>query len=255
MEKLGRRLRKGTASPDDLRLLAGYRRSFLAPYREVILRIGSVTSLVPSGRPAKSTASIVAKLQRQTGTLTQMQDIAGCRLVTEDIVEQDVLVGRLVSEFSGAAIVDRRLTPSAGYRAVHVLVGTGAVSVEIQVRTRLQDLWAQCSERLAFSVDPAIKYGGGPPAIAKMLVGLSELIASFEANQSELASLTARFNRIPSWVRRTLLRPWAKSIESRLLESLDEAAVMERRLSATLNFLARAAESFKGGAEVDDLFD
>lgn len=185
MEKLGRRLRKDEATPQDMRLLAEYRRSFLTPYREVIARIASVTPLVPSGRPAKSTASIVSKLQRQTGTLPQMQDIAGCRLVVEGVAEQNSLIASLAGEFSDAEIVDRRAKPSFGYRAVHLIVDSAGRPIEIQVRTRLQDLWAQCSEELAFSVDPAIKYGGGPAQLVTLLGSSSKLVGEIEdANES-----------------------------------------------------------------------
>jgi ppGpp synthetase/RelA/SpoT-type nucleotidyltranferase len=46
--------------------------------------------------------------------------------------------------FEGAVdIDDRREKPSHGYRAVHVIPRVDAHSIEIQVRTPLQDIWAQ----------------------------------------------------------------------------------------------------------------
>jgi hypothetical protein len=44
----------------------------------------------------------------------------------------------------------------------------------------MQDLWAQCAESWAFSVDPAIKYGGGPPAIQQLLMDFSSKIQAHE---------------------------------------------------------------------------
>src|SRR6266704_1936073 len=70
----------------------------------------------------------------KTIRLTQIQDIAGCRIVTPDII-------------------DRRDTPSHGYRAVHVIVRHSGKLVEIQVRTALQHLWAELSEKLADLID------------------------------------------------------------------------------------------------------
>lgn len=57
---------------------------------------------------------------------------------------------------------DRRAEPSFGYRAVHVIVKVRGRPVEIQVRTRLQDLWAQIVERLADEWGRGIRYGEPP---------------------------------------------------------------------------------------------
>ena len=51
-----------------------------------------------------------------------MQDIAGCRLVVRDEVQQDGVVQSLQHLFPDAAVVYRRQRPSYGYRAVHLIV-------------------------------------------------------------------------------------------------------------------------------------
>jgi ppGpp synthetase/RelA/SpoT-type nucleotidyltranferase len=63
--------------------------------------------------------------------------------------EQDAMRTRIESLFPGCAVQDRRVAPSFGYRAVHVIALQDGYRVEIQVRTYLQDLWAQVIERLA----------------------------------------------------------------------------------------------------------
>ena len=78
-----------------------------------------------------------------------------------DVVEQDRIIESLVVLFEGANLSDRRKTPSHGYRAVHVIANYDGKFVEIQVRTALQHLWAELSEKLSDVIDPAIKYGGG----------------------------------------------------------------------------------------------
>ena len=85
IDKLGERLRVGSISDDDLRLLDEYRRSFSAAYEFVVGVISKQLGLEPTGRPAKSTTSIAEKLQRESIRLTQIQDIAGCRVVVSDI--------------------------------------------------------------------------------------------------------------------------------------------------------------------------
>ena len=121
IDQLGDRLRKGNLSEGDLRLLDTYRRSFSPSYEMVIDTIRTTVGLAPTGRPAKSTTSITEKLQRETIRLTQMQDIAGCRLVVADIDAQNATVEALKRAFSSVDVVDRRRRPSHGYRAVHLI--------------------------------------------------------------------------------------------------------------------------------------
>lgn len=59
--------------------------------------------------------------------------------------------------------------------------------IEIQVRTLLQHVWAELSERLSDVVDPTIKYGGGDESIRKMLAGASELVGNYENAERKLA--------------------------------------------------------------------
>src|SRR6266704_1984563 len=66
IDRLGDRLRKGDISEEDLRLLDSYRRSFTDAYDEVVGKIRDQLGLEPTGRPAKSTTSIIDKLQRET---------------------------------------------------------------------------------------------------------------------------------------------------------------------------------------------
>jgi putative GTP pyrophosphokinase len=89
IDRLGDRLRSEKLSEADLRELDNYRREFAPAYDHVIALLKNVAKIEPSGRPAKSTPAIVEKLRRQSIRLTQMQDIAGCRIVVSDVLEQD----------------------------------------------------------------------------------------------------------------------------------------------------------------------
>src|SRR5262249_50146389 len=148
IDRLGNRLRQGNVSEADLRLLDSYRRSFAPVYEHVIATIREAVHYPPTGRPAKSTTSIVEKLLRESIRLTQMQDIAGCRLVVPHIGTQNRIVKLLVKELS-AEVSDRRKHPSHGYRAVHLIAKADDKQIEVQVRTRLQHLWAEFSEKLS----------------------------------------------------------------------------------------------------------
>lgn len=176
IDRLGERLKKGDSDEFDLRLLDEYRRSFGEPYELVVRSIRASLALKPTGRPAKSTTSIVEKLRRESIRLSQMQDIAGCRIVVSDLTEQDRVVDGLRRLFSDTIALDRRRQPSHGYRAVHVVADVDGRPIEIQVRTLLQDFWARLSEKFSDVVDPAIKYGHGPVRINNALRTLSARI-------------------------------------------------------------------------------
>lgn len=223
IDKLGDRLRTGSISEVDLHLLDEWRRSFAKAYDVVIKTLKNPLGLQPTGRPAKSTPSIVEKLRRETIRLTQMQDVAGCRVIVPDLDVQDEAVDRITRTFGNATIVDRRLRPSSGYRAVHVIVVVDDFAVEVQVRTALQHIWADVSEKLSDAIDPTIKYGGGPPEAAVPLSRLSELVAAVEEKEREFRWFSDQLwgfgdERIPEWMRRD--RDDADRIRVQVVEQL-----------------------------------
>jgi len=191
IDRLGDRLKGGPHTESDLRLLDDYRRSFGEPY-EAVIRTIRQHGKFPTGRLAKSTASIVEKLRRESIRLSQMQDIAGCRVVVTDVVEQEQFVASLRTVFPGASVIDRRDKPSYGYRAVHIIAEIAGKPVEIQVRTALQHMWAEFSEKSSDVLDPAIKYGGGPSAWRSLLMGVSKVVADYEEiEETYLNAVTA----------------------------------------------------------------
>ncbi len=140
---------------------------------------------MPIGRPKKSRQSIADKLRRQTIKLSQMQDIAGCRLVVPDSFVQEIVIDSFETAlkdglFEGLRMVDRRSKPSNDYRAVHLIVKTCGKPVEVQLRTALQHRWAELSEKLSDVIDPKIKYGGGPANVRSLLTKSSVMIMNLE---------------------------------------------------------------------------
>jgi putative GTP pyrophosphokinase len=189
IDRLGDRLRRGPPSEADLRLLDEYRRSFGSAYESVIRTIREGLQLDPTGRPAKSTTSIAEKLRRESIRLSQLQDIAGCRVVVSDIVVQDHTITMLRDAFPEAKVIDRRTNPNYGYRAVHVIVKSKGVNVEVQVRSALQHLWAELSEKFSDLFDPALKYGGGPTQLHNELMKASNIVVQCEELKKKIAQL------------------------------------------------------------------
>jgi putative GTP pyrophosphokinase len=190
IDRLGDRLKRGPHTESDLRLLEEYRQSFGESY-ESVLRTLRDRGVAPTGRVAKSTPSIVAKLRRESLRLSQMQDIAGCRVIVRTIEHQDELLAFLTANFPEAAVLDRREKSSHGYRAVHIIPEVCGKPVEIQVRTSLQHLWAELSEKSADVLDPMIKYGGGPDSWLTVLTEASEALGVYELLRKDYTRLLA----------------------------------------------------------------
>ena len=187
IDRLGERLRAKEYGEADLRLLDEYRRSFGPAYDHIVEAIQRAANVVASGRPAKSTSSIIEKLNRESIRLSQMQDIAGCRVVVDDLRHQDRTVNAIAEAFSSTTVLDRRAKPSHGYRAVHLIIRHDEKPIEVQVRTALQHVWAEMSEKCADIIDPAIKYGGGPPEARDALDKAALLIRQMEDAEDVLA--------------------------------------------------------------------
>jgi putative GTP pyrophosphokinase len=193
IDKLGERLKSGHLTEADLRELDDHRRSFSGSYVSVFAVARRFVDKEPTGRAAKSTSAIIEKLRRETIRLSQIQDIAGCRVVVADTFQQILVVMGLTDVFLGATVIDRRARSSHGYRAVHVVATVDDRPVEIQVRTEMQQRWAELSEKFADVVDPAIKYGGGETRFQQPLSSASLRIAEIE----ELEELRPEFATFP----------------------------------------------------------
>jgi ppGpp synthetase/RelA/SpoT-type nucleotidyltranferase len=136
-----------------------------------------------------------------------------------DISNQDLVVQSLQSLFEQTTVIDRRQQPSHGYRAVHVLVKYQDKVIEIQVRTSLQHLWAELSEKLSDVVDPAIKYGGGDEAIQTLLTKASGIVANDELGEIELVDILAQSSslvNLPNEVKQRIAKLQKEQGSSRL---------------------------------------
>jgi len=236
IDRLGDRLRKGDISDDDLRLLDSYRRSFTEAYENVIGQIRDELGLASTGRRAKSTKSIMEKLSRESLRLSQMQDIAGCRVIVSDIAAQDSVVSDLKALFAKSVMFDRRDHPSHGYRAVHVIVESGGKLIEIQVRTALQHLWAEVSEKLSDVVDPTIKYGGGGGDILLFLMTASDEIILVESAENDLHLTLASVSQLGAM---------SDEMKHKIAEASDLLSSRKANVVKLLNLLGEVAPQLK----------
>lgn len=176
INQLGERLAAGPAiSPDDDRLLEEIVACHLEILERARPRLDGLAEAVGTGplhishRP-KTTGTIIDKLRRQSSMpLATMQDLAGFRVVGAfSFYDQDWLADEVARRFPAdpraPKIRNRRAEPSYGYRAVHVIVSLDDVTIEVQVRTIGQHVWADLMERLADRLGRQIRYGEAAPA-------------------------------------------------------------------------------------------
>lgn len=180
IDKIGDRLRNGDIDATALRELEAYRAEFAKAYTAVEQTLRDTLGHEVTGRPSKSTLAIIEKLRRQKSRLTQIQDIAGCRIIVGNILDQDSLVEAARVMLGDVVMDDKRSAPTHGYRAVHLIVHRDGKIVEVQIRTRLQHYWAEISEKLADAYGQEIKYGKGQQWALDFLNDLSRQTALLE---------------------------------------------------------------------------
>lgn len=131
----------------------------------------------------KRFASVSSKLVKTPGmALTRMQDIAGCRAVVSTVDEvyrlKDLYENRAARQRPGSpeliSVRDYILQPkSSGYRSLHLVMKYRAAKdqysdcdglrVEIQIRSKLQHVWAMAVETADSLTGQALKAGTGRP--------------------------------------------------------------------------------------------
>jgi|ERR1700678_866408 len=208
--QLSDRLRNAdTPDPSDMDLLGELLIEFNSALGQVAGGLRGL-GLSPTTR-LKTSGTIIEKMKREAHLdLTNIRDLAGARIVQRmSLEEQDEIAAKIVDLWPGTRLIDRRLNPSHGYRAIHLVARIDGCPVEIQLRTLYQDTWAQVMESLGDSWGRAVRYGGEPddPKVTVYdgsSVTRSELVHSwigFSDSLYELAkaeSTLARLQDLPS---------------------------------------------------------
>ena len=96
--------------------------------------------------------------------IPRVHDVMGVRVAAQmSLSVQDIFVKRIEQVLPVAQVSDIRKNPHSGYRAVHAIVKLpNGVFCEVQVRTVLQDAWANCYELAGDIYGRDIRYGGKP---------------------------------------------------------------------------------------------
>jgi putative GTP pyrophosphokinase len=188
VDRLGDAMRRGPLTEGQINAFRAYSEAFAPALAAVVGALRAMEGY-PVTERQKTLRATIAKLRRGRARLSQVQDIAGCRVVLPSINHQNLLALGIKQAAPEWRLYDRRAQPSHGYRAVHVVARLGALPVEVQVRTELQHSWAELSEAWDRRHE-GIKYGTGPREILSRLKELSSRIAMAEAVDQLAPGLT-----------------------------------------------------------------
>ncbi len=154
----------------------------------------------------KRLVSIIRKLRdsRRQGNggikLSRMQDIGGCRSVLSKVNQCEQLLDVFLKSklrHICVNVIDYISNPKEdGYRGIHIVYKYQSDTekksvyndklVEIQIRTKLQHIWATTVEMHDFFTNQAIKFGGGSKDWRRFFLLVSAIFAKWENRKVSL---------------------------------------------------------------------
>jgi putative GTP pyrophosphokinase len=142
----------------------------------------------------KRLPTVVDKLLREPHMkLTQMADIGGCRALLPDQQAVYDVAKELRRNWEVQRTRDYAAEPKAsGYRAVHLIVRRKGRLIEVQLRTPIQDAWANQVEEDSRRVGRNFKGGDGQAEVHGYYAVVSELLALRERDEQPDEDLRQR---------------------------------------------------------------
>ncbi|VCU72499.1 hypothetical protein PIGHUM_04599 [Pigmentiphaga humi] len=173
-----------------------YRKNHLQPLSETTLEIQGW--LNGYRRPyyiaqrLKRKPQIIRKLKRLKVRLSQLQDIGGLRIIVPTNADVDRLYRYLEGQlgcqkgFKIERETDYREKgrDTTGYRALHLILSRDGVSLELQIRSRIQHYWAESIERTSVIYGYHLKEEEGDPAVLRYFQLLSDAFYEIEAGRT-----------------------------------------------------------------------
>lgn len=172
-----------------------YRKSHLQPLSETTLEIqgwlGDYGGSYYIAQRLKRKPQIIRKLKRLSARLSQLQDIGGSRIIVPKSTDVDRLLRFLqdrVKEkghFSIQRVTDyrERGRDRTGYRALHLILERDGVSLEVQIRSRVQHYWAESIERISVIYGYHLKEEEGDPRVLRYFRCMSDAFFELEAGR------------------------------------------------------------------------
>ena len=141
----------------------------------------------------KRAPSIIAKLRREPHMkLSTMQDIAGIRAVLNNLSDVKSLTKELKTSKAKHKLISEsdyiNNPKQSGYRSIHLVFeynnantpDSNGLKIEVQIRTKLQHIWATAVETMGTFLNTSLKSSEGPDDILNFLSITSSAFAILE---------------------------------------------------------------------------
>ncbi len=143
--------------------------------------------------------TLIGKLARESGKVTQMQDIGGVRAMLPTQRHVYLVRRRLLKSWTIVRERDYIAEPkSSGYRALHLIVRRMDYTIEVQLRTIGQDIWANTVEETGRQFGVDLKFGAGDESFHSLFLTMAELIAGFDRGEVSADDLGSSLKSLPS---------------------------------------------------------
>lgn len=142
----------------------------------------------------KKVPTIAHKLLREPGMkLARMADIGGVRAILPDQGAAYRVAARLRRNWTIHQYRDYVAQPKEdGYRALHLINRHRGKLIEVQLRTELQDDWANVVESISRKIGAGLKFGEGPAPLADYLRMAAEIFAHEDQGTTAPAEMFAQ---------------------------------------------------------------
>ncbi|RDU65803.1 hypothetical protein CQA53_05785 [Helicobacter didelphidarum] len=208
----------------------------------------------------KRYSSIKRKLRESSTRLTQMQDILGFRIVTDNNLQNVYMIKDILensfkqnTEFIFDTVDDYIQQPKEdGYRCLHLIIKVqNRYYVEIQIKTKLQHLWATSLEVISTIKDKDFKHEYKNDQLNLFFKNISQII-DWHENYSSKMQITLK-SKVK--IIKILYSKYLKEIEviskysSNIKEVLDALKIDNKKIPKNIIFtldVNRAIDAIEG---------
>lgn len=200
IDNAGTSLSKGSFKSDDYEveseiIFDDYRRAHLRPLTDVTYQIqkwlAGFDKIFYIAQRLKRRPQILRKMKRFSVRLTQLQDIAGNRVIVDKNADVDALRSFLLDRIEKEKKLRlhretdyRELgRDDTGYRALHMILERDGIKIELQLRSRAQHHWAESIERTSVIYGHHLKENEGHEDVLGYFKFLSRLFYMLECGR------------------------------------------------------------------------
>jgi len=145
---------------------------------------GRVASRIEVTQRLKRLSTLIDKLEREEGRVTQMHDVGGVRALLPSQRHVYAVGRRLRKSWKIMRVRDYIAEPKeSGYRALHLIVKRKGYAIEVQLRTISQDAWANAVEEQGRRLGEGLKFGAGSEQVRAMFLAMADTLARFDRGE------------------------------------------------------------------------